>query len=154
MGCILNRERSVPFHSRNGAIPSKTCSIKTPPLLLLFFFFFFFSPTSTILPCSQTGTIFNSLPQTDSLSLPFAIPCSFFPLLLLTLYLLLLLHPRAIHFFFSILRKRRIPLTRTSNQGFLRSRNPSFFSHCRIELSFLFSIRFFFSHIPTLPLFP
>lgn len=44
MGCILNRERSVPFHSRNGAIPSKTCSIKTPPLLLLFFFFFFFPP--------------------------------------------------------------------------------------------------------------
>lgn len=152
MGCILNRERSVPFHSRNGAIPSKTCSIKTPPLLLLFFFFFFFPPQRFFHVRRLEQFLIRS-PK------PIPPPSRSRSLALFFLFFFLLYicsscsTPVRFIFFFSILRKRRIPLTRTSNQGFLRSRNPSFFSHCRIELSFL-STRFFFSHIPTLPLFP
>lgn len=145
MGCILNRG-SLPFHppipGSAGAIPSKTCSIKTPPYSSLFSFFppllprFFHvrrleqflirSPNRFLLPSSTPLFAIPSLAPPP----PCCDPFFFLP-------------PPPPSIF---LRKRRIPLTRTSNQGFLRSQNPPpLIAEPNRKLSFL-SIRFFFSH--------
>lgn len=157
MGCILNRG-SLPFHppipGSAGAIPSKTCSIKTPPYSSLFSFFppllprFFHvrrleqflirSPNRFLLPSS---TPLFAIPSLASPS-PCCDPFFFLP-------------PPPPSIF---LRKRRIPLTRTSNQGFLRSQNPppliaepktlvSFYSFFLLTLYAKFFFFPFFAHL-------
>lgn len=136
MGCILNRVRSIPpFYSRKGGIPSEPSSIKTLPTSPL-------SPRRlpSILRRSQTGTIFNWFSKpilfvpsaffrftaSVRISLDSLIPRSANPrpLPLATTYLSPLPGPPVSRFLSSILARRRVPLTGTSNQGYLRVQNP------------------------------